>query len=501
MASHTYEAAVARLYTLQSNQAVIDAWKAERLSTKTVDLREGLCLSLCLCFVFCVCVCVCVCVLFCFLFCFSLCCRQTILFLLLDAETLFHLSLLGVSVSSMRVLHVAGTKGKGSVSAFAESLARSHGLSTGLFVSPHLVAPRERIRLAGRPISEELFAHYFFETLHRLERGGAAAQLPPFFRFLNCMALLVFQEEKVQCAIVEVGVGGRTCSTNVVSPDATVITRLGYDHMDVLGPTLTHIAFEKAGIMKPGVVCFSALQEPEPKEELERQAVLRGAAALHFVPPLPSGTRLGLDGEHQRGNAALAVAATRMWMQKQNDQRIKEIMVPNTRDPLDPALSEVEAQALATTRWPGRAQQVMYGDRTHLFLDGAHTAESASLACEWFKKSTANSNHKHSKKALVCNFKPNKQVEQMMEILAAAQVPWSVVVFTPSAVSGSHDCSWQRGLAQQFPDKKTPIVVSANLTDAMRICQEHGATQVLVTGSLYLVGAALEMVKYPVDEL
>jgi folylpolyglutamate synthase/dihydropteroate synthase len=100
---------------------------------------------------------------------------------------------------------------------FTESVVRAHGVSTGTFVSPHLVEPRERIRLQGRPISRDLFARYFFETEELLLAGGAGP-LPPFFRFLNCMAFLVFQREKVELAVVEVGVGGRTCSTNVVTP-------------------------------------------------------------------------------------------------------------------------------------------------------------------------------------------------------------------------------------------------------------------------------------------
>jgi folylpolyglutamate synthase len=177
----SYEEAVERLYGLQSNAAVIEQWKKERLTSKSADLRE---------------------------------------------ETLHHMRLLGVRVGEiaqcarershkrktpseeLSAIHVAGTKGKGSVCQFAESVARAHGVTTGTFVSPHLVEPRERIRLNGRPISRDLFSKYFFETAELLAAEGGV--LPPFFRFLNCMAFLVFQREGVELAVVEVGVGGES---------------------------------------------------------------------------------------------------------------------------------------------------------------------------------------------------------------------------------------------------------------------------------------------------
>lgn len=211
----SYTDAVNKLYSLQSNAATIEQWKAARRENKTVDLKD---------------------------------------------EMLGHLERLGVDVKKLNVLHVAGTKGfffffssfflfpsprclpyctlrvrshalplgKGSVCAMTEALLRTNGAHTGMFISPHLVEPRERIRIGGRPLSEDQFARFFWRTFDVLSEG---ASVPPFFRFLNCMGFLVFQEEAVDVAVVEVGVGGRACSTNVVHPVATAVTRLGFDHM------------------------------------------------------------------------------------------------------------------------------------------------------------------------------------------------------------------------------------------------------------------------------
>lgn len=404
-----------------------------------------------------------------------------------------HLELLGVDIKKLSVVHVAGTKGKGSVCALTESIVRAHGFTTGTFISPHLVEPRERIRLQGRPISRDMFAKYFFET-EALLSAKKDAPLPPFFRFLSAMAFLVFQREQVQLAVVEVGVGGRTCSTNVVHPVVTAITRLGYDHMDVLGPTLTNIAFEKAGIMKHGAPCFSSPQEPEPAAELERVAAerlvkLQYVSASDMPPGCPP---LALEGEHQRSNAALALRCARFWLAS------KGCFVGASVE--TDSLCDAEQRGLAEARWRGRAQSVPWRGLT-LHLDGAHTAESTSLALNWFA-GKAGRREEEGAPALVCNFKPNKQVDEMLALLAA-RGPWGAVVFSPSAAGGAHDCSWQRGLAARWPAAAGPAHVAKNLDDALVLVRQHSpATRhVLVTGSLYLVGAALELVEWPVDDL
>jgi folylpolyglutamate synthase len=155
-------------------------------------------------------------------------------------------------LNQLKVIHIAGTKGKGSTSAFCEIMLRSRGLKTGLFTSPHLLEVRERIRINGRPIGKEVFGTSFFEcwerlSTHRKER----ATMPAYFRFLTLMAFHIFIEEKVDVAIIEVGIGGHYDSTNIIpTPYACGISSIGHDHLDILGNTLAQIAWHKAGIFK-----------------------------------------------------------------------------------------------------------------------------------------------------------------------------------------------------------------------------------------------------------
>lgn len=268
----------------------------------------------------------------------------------------------------------------------------------------------------------------------------------------------------------------------------------------MLGPTLTNIAFEKAGIMKRGVPCVSANQLPEPREELERQAEGRGTYL--FFPEertLPADvlSQLELQGDYQRENAAIGLLAARYWLAHRRDgpcsvaeqQRRFEALSDLSR------VTETEATALRTTRWRGRAQTVEYEGR-RLLIDGAHTAESCLLACRWFSESTREANGR--RRVLVANFKPNKQVDEMLEHLAKLQ--WDQVIFCPSAVAGTHDCTWQRGLQARWKNlSTTEAAVAGTLTEALSSVPRD--CDVLVTGSLYLVGAVLELVKWPVDDL
>jgi folylpolyglutamate synthase len=209
-------------------------------------------------------------------------------------------------------------------------------------------------------------------------------------------------------------VGGRTCSTNVVAPVVTAIARLGYDHMDVLGSTLTEIAGEKAGIMKRGVPCFAALQEPEAAAALRRHSAARAAPLFFVEAALPPDVALGLAGAHQRGNAALALLVARYWLAHHARRRPAPDAAADAAPlPLPDAallqlalLSDAERRALAAVSWRGRAQIVAHRQLL-LHLDGAHTAESCTLATRWFVDV---SQIHQGKKALVCNFKPNKQV-------------------------------------------------------------------------------------------
>jgi len=304
--------------------------------------------------------------------------------------TLRMMALLGDPHRSLRAVHVAGTKGKGSVSAMVESAARAAGHSTGLFTSPHLVSWRERVRLDGVPVSEETIARLASEVRPVVEQVEAEGlRRPSFFEACAAIAFLAFAEAAPDLCVIEVGLGGRLDATNVVTPLLAVITTLGLDHTRVLGNTIELIAAEKAGIIKPGVPVVLA---PQPQSA---GAVVAGIAAERAAPlgvansfavgevtPLdPDDIAAGklpvvrepmhgqyggeqielglpLPGEHQAVNAGVAGAAC---------EALGDLGIA-----IGP---EAFARGLEAVRWPARVEII----ETHpwVIADCAHNGQSA----------------------------------------------------------------------------------------------------------------------------
>uniref|UniRef100_A0A8D0G2G0 Folylpolyglutamate synthase n=1 Tax=Strix occidentalis caurina TaxID=311401 RepID=A0A8D0G2G0_STROC len=221
----------------------------------------------------------------------------------------------------LNIIHVTGTKGKGSACAFTECILRSYGLKTGFYSSPHLVQVRERIRINGQPISKELFSKYFWLVYNRLEETKVGdpvhASMPAYFRFLTIMAFHVFLQEKVDLAVVEVGIGGAYDCTNIIrAPVVCGVSSLGIDHVSILGDTMEKIAWQKGGIFKPGVPAFTVAQPERPLEVLRDRAQEREVSWVVVVgwmggipwrgahPPLPTVSPLPLPGAGRlRGGA------------------------------------------------------------------------------------------------------------------------------------------------------------------------------------------------------
>jgi len=181
---------------------------------------------------------------------------------------------LGRPDRAFRSIHVAGTNGKGSTCAMIESGLRASGVRTGLFTSPHLMEPTERIQINAQPISSEAFTAAFDEvhrTAEDLIANGKLQYHPTYFETVTAMAFLVFQRERVETAVIEVGLGGRLDSTNVIHPQLCVITPVDFDHEAYLGSSIEQIAGEKAGILKPGVPAVFARQRAEVVRVLDEQ--------------------------------------------------------------------------------------------------------------------------------------------------------------------------------------------------------------------------------------
>ncbi len=358
-----------------------------------------------------------------------------------------------------KILHVAGTNGKGSVCAMLDAVCRAQGLRTGLYTSPHLVSFRERVRLDGRPISESVVA----EILTNLKALTAKWEAPPtFFELTTVLALDWLRHQHVDVIVLETGLGGRLDATNALTPAVSVLTAIDFDHTAWLGDTLAAIAGEKAGIIKPRVPVVSAPQEPEAAAVIARVAAEQGAPLHVVADPLPADWPLALPGTHQRANASLALAA------------LDAAGIPTTEKARRTGLSQVE--------WPGRFQRLQNG---RIILDGAHNPAAARrLARTWHEEY----GDRHPA-TLIMGMMRDKDLPAVCRALAplAARVI-AVPVRNPRAVPPAEI---RDAFALVAPG--LPTHVAASLPDAFE--QAHGfpAEVVLVTGSFFLVGEALAL--------
>jgi dihydrofolate synthase/folylpolyglutamate synthase len=295
------------------------------------------------------------------------------------------LEALGNPQEACRFVHVAGTNGKGSTCAMIERSLRIAGVRTGLFVSPHLAEPTERIRIAGQPVTAAEFAVAFHRVHALSERLIAAGEIdmhPTYFETIAAMAFSLFREHEAAIVVLETGMGGRLDATNVVDPLVSVITPIDFDHEKYLGSSIPQIAYEKAGILKPGRPAVFSRQRPEALEVLERRAREIGSALTRVtdwtIRDLEIGARgnrftaangateievrCPLIGEHQVDNAMTAVVALHL------------LGVP-------PAAIEA---GLAAAQWPGRLERIH--SAPDVFLDGAHNPAGAAALGAYIRR-------------------------------------------------------------------------------------------------------------------
>lgn len=282
-------------------------------------------------------------------------------------------------MNALNVIHVAGTKGKGSTCAFAESFLSVHGTATGyprkigLYTSPHIKTVRERIRINREPISQDLFTTYFFEVWDMLPTNATEVlDVPRYLQLLALLSIHVFIKENVDVAIYETHSGGEFDATNIIEkPVVTGITTIGMDHVEILGPAISDISWHKAGIFKLGRPAFSAPQEPAAAAVLQRRADEKEVRLkfvdidlrLRSVVPVPK-------PQVQQINCSLALALVGTFLGE---------MAPETHNSL--VLLE---RGIEKFSWPGRFQCLVDKDNSQWFLDGAHNESSMKSAVMWF---------------------------------------------------------------------------------------------------------------------
>lgn len=346
-----------------------------------------------------------------------------------------------------RFLHVAGTNGKGSTCAMLDAILRCAGFRTGLYTSPHLVDFRERIRVDGEMIPKEDLVEGVIHLRNAVRDWDHA---PTFFEISTVLAMDYFARAGCDIVVLETGMGGRLDSTNAVTPLVSTITPIDMDHMQWLGDTLEKIASEKAGIIKPGIPVVSAPQQPAAAEVLKRTATDRGSK-IHFVSqacPYP----VSLKGSHQKWNAAVALQTLRASGLEVQDSAIRE--------------------GLLQTEWPARFHRI-----GRFIVDGAHNAHSADALTTTWREIFADRQATVVFGALADKDYP--QILSRLEPLAAR------FLFVPV----------------NNPRSESPAVLSQSVSCPVRVYSELEAAlnaalnfpePVLVTGSLFLAGEALQ---------
>jgi dihydrofolate synthase / folylpolyglutamate synthase len=366
------------------------------------------------------------------------------------------LAALGDPQNSFRSVHVAGTNGKGSTCAMIEAGLRTAGVRTGLFTSPHLIEPTERIAIDGMPVSPRQFEQAF-DAVHKV----AGEPHPTYFETVTAMGFWLFREMGIETAVVETGLGGRLDATNVLQPVLTVITPVDFDHEIYLGGTIEAIAGEKAGILKAGVPAIFARQRPEAQSVLERRAdelripVKRTeefeVRDLHVTARGSefSGIKCPLAGEHQIENAITAALALEGL--------------------------GVSPKGIENARWPGRLEQI--SPNPDIILDGAHNPAGARALAHYLRRFYAN-----RKVWMIYGAMRDKAVDEIAGILfplaseLVLTAPDNARALRPEAL---YEIAGRGGVAPDISSALDRVRAGASEDDV-----------VIITGSLFLVGEA-----------
>ncbi len=404
-------------------------------------------------------------------------------------RTLAIMRALGDPQNGYASVHIAGTNGKGSVAAMTESILRHAGYRTGLFTSPHLVRVEERFRINGRQIAPRRFAALatrIQKTEKTLLRKRKLDRYLTTFELLACCALLCFAEEKVDIAVIEVGLGGKLDATNVIRPLVSVITRISYDHQNYLGNSLTMISGEKAGIIKKGVPVISGCSEGAPRRVIRSRAKKVGAPLLEsfndchirvngerrgrYSISLETprrryrNLRLPLAGEYQAQNAALAVMAV------------------ETLESFPVKAADIR-RGLIGARWLGRLDE--YRSRRRTLLDGAHNPDAAQRLHDYLVR------RKETEVHFVFGAVRDKNIRGIGACLFPVATSIHLTPLTNTRTASTNEII---DLNKRYRSKmKVHSSMRRALYAAWEQCSPKGL--VVVTGSLYLVGELLPVIQ------
>lgn len=427
------------------------------------------------------------------------------------ANTATLLAFLDNPHNSFKAIHVAGTNGKGSTSAMIAAILQAAGFKVGLFTSPHLVSFTERIRVNDKEITE----HEVIELTEQIREAALKIKnfSPTFFEFVTAMAFLYFKREDVEWAVIETGMGGRLDATNVIVPEVSVITNIGYDHKEFLGDTISAIAGEKAGIIKDGVVVVCAMQDKEAEDIIckasemklsplfiygkDFSGVLRSSDLKGIIFDYTDDTYtinnlfVPLAGEYQLFNACLAIKSAIIALQNSGANISSELQHFQTA-----AIRE----GLASARWHGRLELI--SDNPPILIDGAHNPAAAAALSDALRK---NFSTVYEKIILILGIMADKDIKGIMGPILplAAEIIFTAPSYdraaTPEVLAG-HASEMGFSRVHTAGTVKDALEMAIAKT-GIRVQEAGGGTNpnpqapkplILITGSFYTIGEAKE---------
>lgn len=386
----------------------------------------------------------------------------------------------------MKVIHVAGTNGKGSVCAFLSSILTHAGYRTGLFTSPHLVNITERFQINGEEVSQECFTWAFEEVKRAVDAMIADGYAhPAYFELLFAAGLLIFQREQIEYLILETGLGGRLDATNLVEhPIATVLTTISLDHMEYLGDTVAKIAGEKAGIIKEGVPVIFDGRNPESREVILATAKEKQAPVWEYrqemckiLDKTDKSIDFLLDCSYDEGNGSVLSITVPYLAEYQLVNSSLAVGAIHMIDPQHVIRDEVIAEGIRSTRWQGRMETVLPG----VVLDGAHNADGIK---EFIR--TVVGVQEHRSVSLLFSAVVEKEYEKMIAEICESVHPTSIVV---TQIDGARVVPAEvlSGVFRKYTDAE--IFTEPDVEKAfIQALAKKGDGMLFCAGSLYLVG-------------
>ena len=419
------------------------------------------------------------------------------------AHTQHFMELLGNPGNRCKVIHVAGSNGKGSVCCFLYHMLLSEGKTVGLFTSPHLIDVRERFQLNGDLCSEGQFLSAYMrvkKTAEELEQKGLG--YPTFFEFIFAMGMVLFAEASVEYVVLETGLGGRLDATNSFAhPVLSIITSISLEHTEILGDTIAQIAGEKAGIIKPGVPVVFDASEPDASEVIRAQAKEMQSLCTALEKKMfrilefknnfidfslstayDKETRWTIPGaaEYQAENAALAILAMRVLQQ----QYPKELSGEKTEEQLHAGMK--------AAFWQGRMQEI----EPEIYFDGAHNTSGIGMFTKAVNRLTANDKYCP---LLLFSMVKEKDYSTSIDMLTA-DISWEEMAVT--TIPNERGISFEK-LEKLFEeDTERPVTGYADYREAFMAMKEKKkpGQKLFCTGSLYFIGALMEVWKENCDD-